>query len=223
MHPLDLLKVKLQVSTTNPTSGLGRHIWLSLKGIHQTQGLRGLYRGLIPNIAGNASSWGLYFLLWVVLIHLFLYLLIECRSYNMLKKRASDGDLTKPLSASQYLICSAEASSHSSFMFEKNFLTPRIFQLGAITAVITNPLWLVRVRMFTTTDSPNAYRGLWGTSLCIYSVYSIYVFFDYRWLEYNFPERRNIGFVSGDFPCLVRCQQWRDSIRCIREDEDMGF
>jgi len=30
---------------------------------------------------------------------------------------------------------------------------------------MTNPLWVVRVRMFTTeANSPNAYRGLWGTS-----------------------------------------------------------
>jgi len=37
------------------------------------------------------------------------------------------------------------------------------FLLGAVTAVITNPLWLVRVRMFTThSAAPNAYRGLWG-------------------------------------------------------------
>jgi hypothetical protein len=28
-------------------------------------GWRGLYRGLSPNVAGNASSWGLYFLLCV--------------------------------------------------------------------------------------------------------------------------------------------------------------
>jgi len=33
---------------------------------------------------------------------------------------------------------------------------------GAVTAIITNPLWLVRVRMFTSRpDSPTAYRGLW--------------------------------------------------------------
>src|ERR1700734_1130416 len=34
---------------------------------------------------------------------------------------------------------------------------------GAVTAIMTNPLWLVRVRMFTSRpDSPTAYRGLWG-------------------------------------------------------------
>ena len=36
---------------------------------------------------------------------------------------------------------------------------------GAVTAIITNPLWLVRVRMFTSrADSPTSYRGLWGES-----------------------------------------------------------
>lgn len=125
MNPLDMLKVKFQVSTSRTSVGLGRQIWYSMRDIQRQQGWKGLYRGLVPNIAGNASSWGLYFLF-----------------YNMLKKRAADGDVTQPLSVASYLICSAQAS--------------------AVTAVITNPLWLVRVRMFTTTaDSPWAYRGLW--------------------------------------------------------------
>ncbi|KNZ77684.1 Mitochondrial folate transporter/carrier [Termitomyces sp. J132] len=125
MNPLDLLKIKFQVTTSNPKGTLGKHIWYSLCDIQQRQGWTGLYRGLGPNLAGNASSWGLYFLF-----------------YNMLKKRASDGDLSKPLSAGAYLLCSAQAS--------------------AVTAILTNPFWLVRVRMFTSrADSPSAYRGLW--------------------------------------------------------------
>jgi solute carrier family 25 folate transporter 32 len=65
MHPLDLLKVKLQVSTAKPQGGIGKQIWHTLRGIQAEQGWRGLYRGVGPNIAGNASSWGLYFLLSV--------------------------------------------------------------------------------------------------------------------------------------------------------------
>ena len=69
MNPLDLLKVKFQVSTRAPTGGggggIGRGIWLALRDIHASEGWRGLYRGLGPNVAGNASSWGLYFLLCV--------------------------------------------------------------------------------------------------------------------------------------------------------------
>ncbi|PPQ68658.1 hypothetical protein CVT24_005389 [Panaeolus cyanescens] len=128
-----MLKIKLQVETKTPSSGIGRHMYNCLKDIKQTNGWKGLYRGLMPNIAGNASSWGLYFLF-----------------YNMLKKSASGGDITKQLSAGEYLLCSAQAS--------------------AVTAVMTNPLWLVRVRMFTTqAGSPHAYRGLWGMIFIRYS------------------------------------------------------
>ncbi|KAF9033093.1 mitochondrial carrier [Hymenopellis radicata] len=125
MNPLDLLKVKFQTSDTAPRGGLGKHIWYALKDIQQQQGWKGLYRGVGPNIAGNASSWGLYFLF-----------------YNMLKKRASGDDITRSLSSAEYLLCSAQAS--------------------AVTAVMTNPLWVVRVRMFTSVpNSPHSYRGLW--------------------------------------------------------------
>ena len=47
-------------------------------------------------------------------------------------------------------------------MFLRDILLPFT---GAVTAIITNPLWLVRVRMFTSrADSPTSYRGLWGES-----------------------------------------------------------
>ncbi|KII96037.1 hypothetical protein PLICRDRAFT_48959 [Plicaturopsis crispa FD-325 SS-3] len=125
MHPLDLLKVKFQVATSTPTGGVGRQIWRALGDIKSQEGWRGLYRGVGPNIAGNASSWGLYFLF-----------------YKMLQKRASGGDPDYRMSAGQYLLCSAEAS--------------------AVTAIMTNPIWVVKVRMFTTrADSSTAYRGLW--------------------------------------------------------------
>lgn len=122
MHPLDLLKVRYQISTTPPKGSIGKQIWLSLSEIYSKGGVRGLYRGVGPNIAGNASSWGLYFLF-----------------YNMLKRRKSSGE---KLSAGQYLLYSAEAS--------------------AATAIITNPIWVIKVRMFTTHPShPTAYRNLW--------------------------------------------------------------
>lgn len=126
MNPLDLLKVKFQVSTRGPEGGIGRGILRALGDIRASEGWRGLYRGLGPNITGNASSWGLYFLF-----------------YNQLKRRATDVAPDRPLSASQYLLFSAEAS--------------------AVTAILTNPIWVVKVRTFTAPpNSPAAHRGLWS-------------------------------------------------------------
>lgn len=63
MNPLDMLKVKFQVATSAPKGGPGKQMYHALKDIYATSGFKGFYRGVIPNIAGNASSWGLYFLL----------------------------------------------------------------------------------------------------------------------------------------------------------------
>ncbi|ORY91498.1 mitochondrial carrier domain-containing protein [Leucosporidium creatinivorum] len=128
MQPLDLLKVKLQVRTT-AVEGRGlTAIWSSLREIVLHEGgVKGLYRGITPNLVGNASSWGLYFL-W----------------YTMLKTRAQELNGVAEggkLSAGQHLLASAES--------------------GVITAVMTNPLWVVKTRMFTTSATQtHAYRGV---------------------------------------------------------------
>ncbi|KAI5479808.1 mitochondrial FAD carrier protein [Pseudohyphozyma bogoriensis] len=111
MHPLDLLKVRFQVSTSSslalPSSsstpstlarrpGTLTEIYLALRDVSKAEGIRGLYRGLSPNIVGNASSWGLYFL-W----------------YTMIKSRKTGGDSSVKLSAGQHLAASAESDPKS--------------------------------------------------------------------------------------------------------------
>ncbi|KAH9019573.1 mitochondrial carrier [Lactarius deliciosus] len=90
MNPLDLLKVKFQVSTRGPEGGIGCGIWRALCDIHASEGWRGLYRGLSPNVAG---SWGIYFLF-----------------YNQLKRRTTVDAPDRPVTASQYFLFSSEAS-----------------------------------------------------------------------------------------------------------------
>lgn len=79
MHPLDLVKVRFQLADDRPPAnapgatggasltqkrpGLGRAVYGALQDAVKVDGWRGLYRGLIPNLVGGASSWGLYFLL----------------------------------------------------------------------------------------------------------------------------------------------------------------
>jgi solute carrier family 25 folate transporter 32 len=125
MHPLDLVKVKFQISTAPPTGSYNplKQIYSSLVDIRRDYGWRALYRGLGVNMIGNCASWGLYF--WF---------------YTMLKRQMAKENGTN--TPTQFLIASAEAS--------------------AITALLTNPLWVVKVRMFTTQrGEAGAYRGTW--------------------------------------------------------------
>lgn len=66
------------------------------------------------------------------------------------------------LSSAQYLTASAEASTSACQYHPPVYAyVVRHDNLGAVTALLTNPIWVVKVRMFTTPpDAPNAYRGL---------------------------------------------------------------
>ncbi|KAJ3040883.1 hypothetical protein HDV00_010343 [Rhizophlyctis rosea] len=57
LHPLDLIKTKLQVDSSKRRLSSVKIAQL----IHKEDGLRGLYRGVSPNFAGATLSWGLYF------------------------------------------------------------------------------------------------------------------------------------------------------------------
>ncbi|PKI84076.1 mitochondrial FAD carrier protein flx1 [Malassezia vespertilionis] len=164
MNPMDLVKTRFQVNTSAFSSDPalrsacyqrihsrpwlfylmggkpGADIFDAMHSIVDKQGWGGLYRGVVPNIVGNASSWGFYFL-W----------------YTMIKEyMASSSVVDQPvrLSATDHLLAATES--------------------GVITALMTNPIWVVKTRMFTTplestalkttqqgSTAPEAYRGLW--------------------------------------------------------------
>jgi solute carrier family 25 folate transporter 32 len=65
MHPLDLIKVRLQVDTHKHV--VGRTIPNLVRDILYHTGQRRvleLYRGIGPNLVGNTFSWGCYFMLY---------------------------------------------------------------------------------------------------------------------------------------------------------------
>ncbi|KAJ1977225.1 mitochondrial FAD carrier protein flx1 [Dimargaris verticillata] len=107
LHPLDLIKTRLQVDETR-SKRTAQFFGRSLRAVQTVlyqDGWSGLYRGITSNLAGNTASWGLYFF---------------C----------------------QHLVAAAEA--------------------GALTQLCTNPLWVVKTRMCTTSRAAQgAYRGLW--------------------------------------------------------------
>ncbi|OAF66841.1 Mitochondrial folate transporter/carrier, partial [Intoshia linei] len=66
LHPLDLLKVRFQVE--NGKSNINRPkytgIFDAISKIVRSGGVSSLYRGLLPNVMGSSTSWGIYFLVY---------------------------------------------------------------------------------------------------------------------------------------------------------------
>ncbi|MCO5565546.1 hypothetical protein L7F22_019220 [Adiantum nelumboides] len=153
MNPLDLIKVQFQVDTSSGKArrkireaassnisqrsaftrivkrylggDVANDMYNALRTIVKRDGWSGLYRGLMPNVVGNSASWGLYFLFYTMIKD-------YMSSHQKLKKDINDGKPSK-LSPGQHLLAASES--------------------GAITALITNPIWVVKTRMFTTSKS----------------------------------------------------------------------
>ena len=96
------------------------------------------YRGLSPNMIGNAASWGFYFM-WYHLI----FWVMTYQRYGEIKKymSARRGVTVLELSSAEFLAASGTA--------------------GIATAICTNPIWVVKTRMLITDrSSVGSYRGL---------------------------------------------------------------
>lgn len=63
VHPLDLLKNRLQLNTS-ARSRPGDSLRIIRSVVQDEGGVRALYRGLWPNMLGNSLGWGLYFLFY---------------------------------------------------------------------------------------------------------------------------------------------------------------
>ncbi|XP_008544650.1 mitochondrial folate transporter/carrier [Microplitis demolitor] len=92
LHPLDLVKIRFAandgLSSTAPNyTGLRN----AISEIVKSEGFRGLYRGVSPNVLGSGASWGIYFFI-----------------YNIIKKSIQNGDSESPLGPSLHLLAAAE-------------------------------------------------------------------------------------------------------------------
>ena len=118
---------------------------------------------------------------------------VSLRRYTMLKEQMNGGDKSIKLTPGQHLLASAQSGMlhllcHSSTSpadrrivfinhrrYYSSILLPSratlepltdslcVSSAGAITAVMTNPIWVVKTRMFTTrVDDKRAYRNAFG-------------------------------------------------------------
>ncbi|KAL4944732.1 hypothetical protein BDV06DRAFT_76774 [Aspergillus oleicola] len=132
LHPLDLIKTRLQVDRA-PSSRVGGSLRVIREIFHNEGGFAAFYRGLTPNIIGNSSSWALYFLFYgnvKDMIGLW-------RSPKDLHAERQQREL---LTSSDYFVASGSA--------------------GILTSVLTNPIWVIKTRMLATgSNSPGAYAS----------------------------------------------------------------
>ncbi|KAI1853707.1 hypothetical protein JX265_003960 [Neoarthrinium moseri] len=62
VHPLDIVKTRMQLHRSSAPTSASLTTFSLFRGLTQTpQPVRALYRGLTPNLLGNASSWASFF------------------------------------------------------------------------------------------------------------------------------------------------------------------
>lgn len=120
VHPLDIIKTRMQLDTSaHPLLNSSRSV---LNDILRNEGptrIAALYRGLTPNVVGNAAGWGLYFL-WY--------------------KQGQD------------LVRVTRGYSHDEQMTSVDYLAASA-GAGVLSAVLTNPIWVVKTRMVSTSSA----------------------------------------------------------------------
>ncbi|OIW29516.1 mitochondrial carrier [Coniochaeta ligniaria NRRL 30616] len=147
VHPLDIVKTRMQIhrSSTSPSKPLTTLSLLrSLATSPGQHPLRSLYRGLTPNLIGNASSWASFF---------------------FFKSRAERA--LASLKAGQQGLPSFTSEEGGTTPADVSvLLTPADFFLaslfaGAATQLITNPIWVLKTRILSSDrTAEGAYPGM---------------------------------------------------------------
>ncbi|KAH9432477.1 hypothetical protein MCOR02_007172 [Pyricularia oryzae] len=160
VHPLDIVKTRMQIHRSNAAAaasasskpGLAQQppplrAVAVLRSLVQTEKpIAALYRGLTPNLVGNATSWASFF-----------FFKKRCEQAILSLKKpqpAADGSLvvndgdkcddgSARLTPQDYFVSSAAA--------------------GAAVQVLTNPVWVLKTRMLSSDrGSVGAYPSMWA-------------------------------------------------------------
>ncbi|KAG4430964.1 hypothetical protein IFR05_013551 [Cadophora sp. M221] len=141
VHPLDVIKTRLQIQrNTSQTPTNAFTILRSL--LSNTHPIQSLYRGLTPNLIGNASSWALFF---------YFKSLVETQLIAFHTRPS------QPLSDSGHNVPPASRS----------VLTPLDYFLasgisGTLITLSTNPIWVLKTRMLSSDKgAEGAYNSMW--------------------------------------------------------------
>ncbi|TKW57613.1 Mitochondrial FAD carrier protein FLX1 [Colletotrichum tanaceti] len=150
VHPLDIVKTRMQIhrSAANPSVSLTT-MSLIRTLTQNPHPVASLYRGLTPNLIGNASSWSAFFFFKSRVERAFAYWragYLPLAHGSGLEVR----NLTKEhLTTQDFFVSSALA--------------------GALTQVLTNPIWVLKTRMISSDrTTAGAYSSMWVGARVLY-------------------------------------------------------
>ncbi|GMM35660.1 NAD+ transporter [Saccharomycopsis crataegensis] len=142
--PLDVAKTRLQAqgvmrmdsNNNSPTSLKYRGIFGTLGKIFAEEGVRGLYRGLVPITIGYLPNWMIYFTVYEKAKVFYPTLVKSTLGYDL-----ENGD-----------------NKHS--MLKYFCYSISAITAGGVATTITNPIWVVKTRlMLQTSNGQNVYQG----------------------------------------------------------------
>ncbi|KAH8821503.1 mitochondrial carrier protein-like protein [Xylogone sp. PMI_703] len=144
VHPLDVIKTRLQIHrsvTRTPINSLQVLRTLTTNG----HAIQNLYRGLTPNLLGNATSWSLFF------------------SFKSIAEKQIAIFHSQSLGHRQLLGGDIEDARIS----RANLLSPLDYFAasgiaGLLVTFATNPIWVLKTRMLSSDKgSAGAYASMW--------------------------------------------------------------
>ncbi|KAK4224859.1 mitochondrial FAD carrier protein FLX1 [Podospora fimiseda] len=138
VHPLDIVKTRMQIYRSSHASSASASAPTTvtlIRALYRTdRPLAALYRGLTPNLIGNATSWASFF---------------------FFKSRVEKGVKYFKPPSSQRL---------TPFDFFVSSLAA-----GALTQLITNPIWVLKTRMLSSdVGAKGAYPSMWAGAVHLF-------------------------------------------------------
>ncbi|TVY50576.1 Mitochondrial FAD carrier protein FLX1 [Lachnellula cervina] len=139
VHPLDVIKTRLQIQRNSSPSHV-RAFGILKSLVANDRPIQSLYRGLTPNLIGNAGSWAIFFYFKsIVEAHL---LTFHNRPTSNFSLQEGASQALKGLTPFDYFLASGIS--------------------GTIITVSTNPIWVLKTRMLSSDKgTEGAYESMW--------------------------------------------------------------
>ncbi|OXV06024.1 hypothetical protein Egran_06208 [Elaphomyces granulatus] len=185
LHPLDLIKTRLQVDQSS-SPRIGSSLRLIREISRYEGGISALYRGLTPNILGNSTSWGFYFLCYGNI------------KDSMRKNRGSEHN---DLRASEYFVASGVAGLLTAIFTNPIWvIKTRMLSTGSLTPGAYPSLLFGVRQIFRSEGVAGFYHGLLPSLFGV--SHGAFQFMAYERLKLSWPRltsrSRNISSISRD-------------------------